>query len=175
MINYRPATIADTAAIAQLHARSWQQFYAGIWNTAYLDGPVVEDRQQVWQERLSHSVDNQFVIVAESGGQVVGFACMYTEEDATYGTLLDNLHVLSSFQGQRIGLQLMVKMAEIAQEKAPLVPFYLWALEENHAARRFYEKLAGVNVETQELKNPDGTYSPACRYVWSNASKLITS
>jgi ribosomal protein S18 acetylase RimI-like enzyme len=171
-IDYRHATITDSVDIAQLHARSWQQHYAGIWSQDYLNGPVVTDRLAVWQQRLQAPANNQQVIIAESDDILVGFTCIFIKNDDRYGTLLDNLHVSSTFQGKGIGRQLMAAAAKLANEQSQSSLLYLWVLEENKAARAFYERLQGENVETTSMKNPDGTYSRVCRYAWINSGLL---
>jgi ribosomal protein S18 acetylase RimI-like enzyme len=169
MVTYRLAQDTDAARIAALHAQSWQTHYAGIWTAAYLDGPVVADRLAVWQERFQQPRENQHIVIAEASHLLVGFACTYFNEEPLYGTLLDNLHVATQVQGQGIGKKLMQLAAEAALRQYPEAKFHLWVLEENHAARKFYERLGGENVETTSCENPDGTYSPACRYVWATA------
>lgn len=102
-ITYRVAVPADAERLAMLHAKSWQENYRGIWQDEFLDGAVMEDRLRVWKDRLQHSRPNQHVLIAESAGEMVGFACSYTENDDTWGTLLDNLHVAATCKGQGIG------------------------------------------------------------------------
>jgi len=172
MVTYRLAQSTDAVRIAALHAQSWQTHNSGIWAAAYLDGPVVADRLAVWTARLQQPAANQHLLVAEQAGQLVCFACTYFNEEPQYGTLLDNLHVATRVQGQGIGKKLMQLAAAAAYPRFPDAKFHLWALEENHAARKFYERLGGENVETTPCENPDGTYSPACRYVWASARVL---
>jgi ribosomal protein S18 acetylase RimI-like enzyme len=171
-IDYRYATADDAKAIAHLHARSWQQHYAGIWSEEYLKGPVVTDRLEVWQRRFDAPADNQQIIIAESDHTLVGFTCIFINDDDQYGTLLDNLHVSSAFHGKGIGRQLMAVAAKLANEQSQSSSLYLWVLEDNHAARSFYERLQGEKVETTSMKNPDGSYSQVCRYFWINSGVL---
>lgn len=63
MITYREATADDAEQIAQLHSLSWQQNYRGIWRDEFLNGPVLENRREVWQKRLSQLTPNQYVII----------------------------------------------------------------------------------------------------------------
>jgi len=172
-IVYRPVTIEDATAIAQLHARSWQQNYIGIWQEKYLQELVVEDRLKVWSQRFKEPADNQYIMIAESEGRLIGFVCIFTKDDAQYGTLLDNIHVDRTFKGNGIGKELMSIGAKTAYEQSRSEQLYLWALEGNHAGRRFYEHLKGENVETVNMENPDGTFSPVCRYFWPNSKILI--
>lgn len=47
---FREATSADIEGIANLHATSWRFAYRGSYSDAYLDGPVFEERRQVWTD-----------------------------------------------------------------------------------------------------------------------------
>jgi hypothetical protein len=51
--------------------------------------------------------------------------------------------------------------------------FYLWVLELNTNARRFYESLGATNYETVDKKNLDDSVSKACRYTWDSCLKLM--
>jgi hypothetical protein len=66
----------------------------------------------------------------------------------------------------------MAAAAKLAYEQSQSSLLYLWVLEENKAARAFYERLQGENVETTSMKNPDGSYSQVCRYVWIDLGVL---
>ncbi|GAB3039939.1 GNAT family N-acetyltransferase [Spirosoma pulveris] len=173
MITYREATLIDAEPIAQLHSLSWQQNYRGIWRDDFLSGPVLENRQTVWYERLSQPVQNQQVIVAEEKGILLGFACVYVDDDAVWGTLLDNLHVLSHQKGKGIGTQLLKSAARWSYTQAPEAGLYLWVLTQNTSAQAFYQSLGGVNQEVKAHENPGGGISDAYRYVWPDIKTLL--
>jgi GNAT superfamily N-acetyltransferase len=102
-----------------------------------------------------------------------GFACIYINDDPVFGTLLDNLHVTSSIQKSGIGTMLMKEAARRSYQKDEHSKFYLWVLELNANARRFYENLGATNYETVDKTNLDSSVSKACRYTWDSCLKLI--
>ncbi len=169
-MNYREANPKDSAAIAMLHARSWQVHYRGILSEAYLAHEVTDDRLKLWESRLAHPAPNQYVRVAEDGATLCGLACVYAGEDPVWGSLLDNLHVLPGYQGRGVGTRLLAEAARWAAQRAPGLPFYLLVYAQNAQARRFYESLGGTREETFLVDNPGGGQSPACRYVWRDFS-----
>lgn len=173
MITYRAATVADTESIARLHSLSWQQNYKGIWSDAFLSGEVLADRLAVWSSRLEKPDENQYVVVAEDNTGIRGFACAYLDHDPVWGTLLDNLHVHRAVKGQGIGTRLMQLAARWSCHHRPESGFYLWVLEQNSPARRFYEQLGATNYEQVSSANPGGGYSPVCRYIWTDLTRLI--
>ncbi len=169
---YREATRDDSSAIAMLHARSWQLHYKGILTDAYLENQVLDDRRKVWESRLSHPAQNQYVLVAEDSGTICGLACVYANEDPVWGSLLDNLHVSPSYQGQGVATRLLIDAARWTLGQAPAVPFYLLVYQQNESARRFYESLGGTHEETFLSENPGGGQALVCRYVWRDLSRL---
>ena len=173
MISYREATFDDAEPIARLHSLSWQQTYRGILSDEFLNGPVLENRRNVWQERLKHLDPDQYIIVAESEAALCGFACTYINEDPVWGTLLDNLHVHQTLKGQGVGTRLMQLAVRWAYETESEASFYLWVLRQNVSARKFYENLGAVNQELVSQKSPDGGVWEAYRYVWPDIKKLL--
>ena len=132
----REANEADAEAIARLHAASWRIAYRGALSDAYLDGPMETERIKVWRDRFEMPAGNQYVAVAVSGEQVVGFVCAYGGHDAQWGTFLDNLHVAPELKRQGIGTQLMGKLESWMIKAYPGQGVYLWVLESNAAAHR---------------------------------------
>ncbi|UFH55222.1 GNAT family N-acetyltransferase [Spirosoma sp. KNUC1025] len=173
MITYREAISEDADPIAQLHSLSWQQNYRGIWSDTFLDGPVHQNRLEIWRNRFQQPPINQYVIIAETDAVLCGFACAYAEDSPVWGTLLDNLHVRKELKGQGIGRILIQLAARWSYQKNPKSGFYLWVLAQNTNAQKFYNKLGGVNAETVSLANPDGSFSDCYRYVWTDVTTLL--
>jgi len=166
MVSYRLAKKKDAAAIAALHAQSWQHHYQGAFKQEYLDGPILQERLEVWQKRMQISNPTQYVLLAEEVNQLLGFACYFYAKDPIWGTLLDNLHVTFDRKGQGIGKQLFQKGLNWSFEKDSTKPVYLWVLENNDAAIAAYEKWKGRREDRKLHHNPDGGTAWALRYVW---------
>jgi len=120
----------------------------------------------VWERRLNYPKTNQYVLLAEKNNELLGFVCIYINDDPAFGTLVDNLHVAAEAQGMGIGKQLIDKAREKITDHGSGSHFYLWVLEENYAARKFYEHLGGKHYEVVIEKEADGDFHAACRYVW---------
>ena len=170
---YREATLQDSEPIAQLHARSWQAHYRGILREEFLNSQVQENRLQLWQSRLENPQPSQYVLVARQEDKLCGFACVYFNEDPVWGSLLDNLHVSVDYKRQGLGTHLLKAAASWAYRQDPAIPFYLWVYAQNESARKFYERLGGVNSQTQVVDNPGGGQAVACRYVWRQVNQLV--
>ena len=168
----RAATPADVTAIAQLHAESWRVAYRGMLQDDYLDRAIYAERQALWEERFASSPANQFVIVAEMAGSAVGFACIYGNEDTIWGSFLDNLHVSPDQKRKGIGTVLIERVAEWSLKSWPSAGMYLWVLESNTTAMRFYEKLGGRCAGEGVWTPPDGGEHRKLRYAWDSVKGL---
>jgi GNAT superfamily N-acetyltransferase len=177
---FRPARSTDAGAVAALHADSWRRHYRGAYADAYLDGDVRSDRMTVWKERLiAPGANPAHTLLAEHDGVVVGFIHTILDHDPTWGALVDNLHVAHGHKRGGIGAQLMKRSAEIVVSKAPGSGLYLWVLEQNHAARAFYQALGGACVERSIVPDPGGVPGrlngtpPCLRIAWTEPRELL--
>jgi GNAT superfamily N-acetyltransferase len=170
---YREATCTDRLAIATLHAESWRHTYRGSYPDAFLDGPVFEDRKTVWEKRLAQPPANQFVVVAEEQGDIVGFACAYGQDDPRWGTLLDNLHVRPARQRQGIGTALVAEVVVWCQAHYADCGLWLWVIGQNLRARRFYERLGALDSGAERCTPPGGGERfVAHRYTWATLDSV---
>src|SRR5262249_29205966 len=147
-VTSRPAAAADAAGIAALHTASWRSTYRGILSEAFLDGDIVANRLSLWEGRLAANGDmaNMVVKVAEQDGKPIGFVCAILDEDPTWGAMIDNLHVLPACKGMGVGRALMHEAAAWVQHERPASRLHLWVYEQNHEARRFYERLGAATI-----------------------------
>ncbi|MEA1784476.1 GNAT family N-acetyltransferase [Arenibacter sp. GZD96] len=175
MVSYRLAATADFVEIAKLHTRSWQENYRGSYSDYFLDHEVYQDRTAVWEKRLTSPAANQFTIVAEKDGKLIGFVCAFLDADPQYGTLIDNLHVSKEAKGKGIGKELIRKVASKSAENNPLSKVYLWVLEANVNAFEFYVHFGAAHVETARADDIGDTAVSVCRMVWETPENLIAS
>jgi len=168
----RIATLSDAAAIAHLHAENWRLIYRGMLQDAYLNQDIYAERLESWEERLRSPASNQYIVVAEQGGGVCGFACAFASEHPQWGHYLDNLHVAADSKGQNIGAALMAEVACWCGGLDPAQGIYLWVARANQAAIRFYQRMGGVAAD-EELWEPPGGGEVLClRYTWPDPRAL---
>ncbi len=172
-MEFRVAVKSDAEQIAALHAQSWRRAYRGMMPDEFLDGPVVAERIAVWRERLREERADRKVCLAVSDSRLVGFVCVYGSEDAVWGSYIDNLHVTSDLHRSGIGTSLMRHAAAWLCENYADLGVYLWVMEANGVARRFYERLGARNAGTVMKVDPGGGSAPNCRYVWQDAATLL--
>jgi ribosomal protein S18 acetylase RimI-like enzyme len=172
MIEYRPAKPSDADAIAWLHTRSWREHYRGSFTDAFLDGELPAERIRVWRVRLERPPEDQLVQLAFDAAELVGFVCAYGAHDATWGSFVDNLHVASGAKRGGVGSALMRQAGAWLEPRYPGLGVYLFVLEVNAPARRFYERLGGRNAGTSLMESYGGAMVRSCRYVWPRAAAL---
>jgi GNAT superfamily N-acetyltransferase len=169
VVTLREATAADAPVIAALHADSWQRNYRGAYPDAFLDHEVHEERALVWQDRLATPNGDRVTVLAEHDGRLVGFAHLVFDEDSTWGTLLDNLHVTHGLKRSGVGTTLLADAARRVVRRDAKGLLYLWVLEQNRAAQAFYLALRGDIVERRDRSPQPGF---ALRCVWREPSGL---
>ena len=176
---FRAAGDGDADAIARLHTDSWRRHYRGAYSDAFLDGEAAGYLLAMWTERFAAPGEQARTIVAETDGVIVGVAHTIFGRDATWGSLLDNLHVSYGLKRQGIGRGLLARSARAVVDQSPSSGLYLWVLEQNVPARAFYDAMGGARVERRAAPMPGGdpvnlAGRPAClRYAWRDPASLL--
>jgi GNAT superfamily N-acetyltransferase len=169
----RQATRADADAIAAIHARSWRATYRGLLSDDYLERDIDADRERVWRDRFDRLTSDTFaVFLAEDAHVAVGFACVMLDQSIP-NALVENLHVVPDRQGQGFGRRLLAEAARWVVTRAPTASLYLFVMERNVDARRFYKSLRAVEHAGYEREMPDGTRHPSIRCEWADPGILF--
>ena len=169
----------DAPDVARLHTDSWRRHYRGAYSDRYLDGDLYADRLAVWAERMSRNDGGSFTVLATHQDRSVGFAHVIVDADATWGALIDNLHVTHAVQRSGIGSLLLDSVARTTMERRPGSGIYLWVLEPNEAAQAFYVARGGALRDRAPTTPPQGdprnlTGSPQkIRVVWPDPAALV--
>ncbi len=168
----REARCEDSAGIAAVHVASWRSTYRGLLPDNYLEQLAVEPRERYWAGLLCAAAPTQVMFVAESQGQIVGFAAGGAERSGKYhyqGEVYA-IYLLEEYQRQSIGRRLIESVASrLAQ--VGMNSMLIWVLTEN-PARRFYEALGGSAAAVQ-LVVIGGTSYEETGYGWANINALL--
>jgi ribosomal protein S18 acetylase RimI-like enzyme len=178
-VGIRFSDTGDVSQVAALHADSWRRHYRGAYSDRYLDGDLDADRLSVWTQRLGRVLADRFTLVAERGGSVVGFAHALLDADATWGALVENLHVSEGLHRRGIGSRLLAGAAQVVIDRRSLSPIYLSVQEQNRAAQQFYLARNGILGDREpvsppggDLRNLDGT-PYKIRVSWPDPTALL--
>lgn len=135
-MNIRTVTPEDDfGKIAAIYAASWQAAYRGIVPQDYLDSLT---GGAYWREKLAARTYPALVLVEK--GAYLGtssYSPAREESMAGWGEVI-SLYLLPEAWGKGWGKALLEEAARQLRTMG-LAKIYLWVLEENHRARRFYE------------------------------------
>ncbi|KUL30890.1 GNAT family N-acetyltransferase [Actinoplanes awajinensis] len=173
MTIYRPAGPDDAAAIAALHADSWQRHFRGCFTDTFLDGDPLADRLPVWTRRLSVPGPRR-TIVADDHGHLAGFVHFVAGSDPQWGAEIDEIHIAHDRQRHGLGRELLTRAATAIGAGSPL---YLWVFAVNQPAQSFYRAMGATVVETTRFDGaPAGVLQgtpQVLRMAWPDTAALI--
>lgn len=143
----RIATPDDATCIAWVQVETWRTTYRGIVPDAHLADLSVERRAFRWREHLN-SADH--ILVAECGGEVVGFigGGPIREPVAGCDAELYAIYLLLKSQRVRIGTKLLIELGRRLDEVG-FRSMAVWLFEAN-AAARFYERSGAIRIGAKE-------------------------
>jgi ribosomal protein S18 acetylase RimI-like enzyme len=158
----RRATLADAAALAQVHDTTWRETYIGLMSEQMLDALTADARTAAWRRILSGETGYlATTYVAERSGELVAFGSCGEQRNqdfaaAGYAGEFAAVYVLKSDQRCGLGTSLMKLMMSDLAERG-LVGFTLWVPRENIPARSLYEQLGGKLIDQREETLAQGT------------------
>jgi ribosomal protein S18 acetylase RimI-like enzyme len=135
-VEIRRARLADAAAIAEVHVRTWQAAYEHLFGAERLATLTVERRLPMWKEILND--DGTIAFVAEDR-RIVGLATVGPSRDDDAEGELYAIYVEPGAWGTAAGPALMRAGVDALRESG-YRDAILWVLEDNPRARRFYER-----------------------------------
>lgn len=130
----RTAVPADAVACATMHAACWREAYGPYVDPALLEERLAETAR--WTAAWTrHLVDGPPRVLAEDGGEIVGFSVVGPSRDEDGATPLElyALYVRAAYWGTGLG-------QELWDAVRPVEPCSLWVLEDNARARGFYRR-----------------------------------
>ena len=150
-ISYRIASAADSAALAELGARTFTHTFGHLYQPDDLNIFLQNHSPENWDKELN---DTAFEVrVAERDGQLVGYVKLGPPhlpfEPRGEAAELRQLYVIEEVKGQGVADELIRWVIDRARAKRA-DHLYLSVFTENHRARRFYERYGF---------EPEGTYA----------------
>ena len=153
----RPATADDAEAIARVHVKSWREAYHDHLPADVLADLSVERRAALWREYYPN------VLVAEAGGEIVGFVSVGPSDDDPSIGQLYAIYADPNHWGAGVGRALMeaalVRLRELGFREA-----MLWVLDGNERAERFYRLAGWERMGRYQVEEFGGTPVREVRY-----------
>lgn len=170
----RLATGADVLPMAKVHIVSWRETYPGMLPEPMLARLSIASEAIRWQRMLDRPREwgDAVSFVAEQDGCVVGYGSCSEQRsrplrERGFSGEVSELYVLRSAQRLGVGSALMKAMAQALSERRHQA-MSLWVLEQNLAARRFYETLGGTAIAEKHA----GLIEVA--YGWADLRQLLS-
>jgi GNAT superfamily N-acetyltransferase len=144
VVTIRHARPADARAIAEAHVAGWRWAYQNQLPASVLDGLSVHEREAFWRSQLEAPGAGKGCLVAEVDGHIGGFASYGPGAEDDGPAIPDAgelyaIYLLHDALGTGVGRALL-SGAEDGLRTSGFASAFLWVLETNDLARRFYEK-----------------------------------
>jgi ribosomal protein S18 acetylase RimI-like enzyme len=165
----RRAVPEDAEGIARVHIQSWRTSYRGLLPGDYLAGLDFEQRLDGWRQGLAEPGAAVFVAVEPGSERIVGLCAVGRNRAAPeslpdYRGELYAIYLVEEVKRRGVGRALFQRGTGWLRDNG-LVPFVLWVLKDNTAARGFYERLGGRVVGEQPIEIGGRPY-PEVAYAW---------
>lgn len=170
-VTIRKAESKDATTLGHLQVTSWRSAFRNIASDDYLDHHVSEQNQaDDWKEILADP--EQVVFVTEIENKAIGYAWAHQEDDESiaWDSELISMHILPEYKRWGIGRKLLTAVATKLKAQG-CKSVYLWVLEDNHPARKFYEALGGGLAGKHQIKLGDRELTEVA-YVWKDIGEL---
>jgi ribosomal protein S18 acetylase RimI-like enzyme len=169
-VTIRAATLEDVRGVACVHVESWRSTYRGLLDDEFLRRMSIAGRVRQWTNAMGETGSHLLVAETSRAG-IVGFASGGPERsgDPDHRAELYAIYLLADHQRSGLGSALTRALVERLLEDGH-GSMLVWVLASN-PARRFYEKLGGRELRTQEIRIGDHTY-PEVAYGWRELATL---
>tara|TARA_R110000868_G_scaffold411733_1_gene708213 strand:- start:47440 stop:47958 length:519 start_codon:yes stop_codon:yes gene_type:complete len=142
----RDVTIADVNDICAIHVAAWHNAYVDIISKSYLDEHVtVENKRFQWSGFLKRrDPEKSLFLIITDNENPIGFAQGWVDHNHSKNYRLNALYLNPQKTRQGYGRVLVHTFKETVQKQG-YENMLISVLKENHAARKFYEKIGGVH------------------------------
>lgn len=140
----------DRLEISDIYEKSWKYAYKDIIPVSFLNSIP----RGKWTENADR--ESVYTLVAEDSGRLCGtcsFCASRFPEYSGEGEIV-SIYLLPEFMGKGLGKELL-RRAVTELHRLGFDRMFLWVLEDNHPARRFYEK-NGFVLSDDTLENNIG-------------------
>ena len=155
----RRARPGDAAAIAEVHARTWQAAYEHVFGRERLKARKPD--VALWTRILAN--ERVEVNVAEEEGRILAFVSVGPSRDDDAEGELYAIYALPEAWGRGAGDALM-RAGLAAMRAAGYRDAVLYVLDDNPRARRFYERAGWAEDGERKAETRWGVRAPEVRY-----------
>ena len=151
----------NRTAVSHIYEASWKHAYKGIIPQAYLDS--------IPEGRWCKAIDNPdwHTLVMLDDGKMIGtssYCASRFDNMKGYGEII-SIYLLPEYCGKGFGKQLLQE-AMSGLKQMGYQDIFLWVLEENLSARRFYEKFGFAESGAYLEDNIGGKQLREMQYIY---------
>ena len=166
--------LRDADTIADLHTRSRQHAYRGLYGDHYLDHQLPDISRAIWRERFrSYAPTTDLILAAMDDRVPVALAYASFRVNPAVGLLVDNLHVAPERKGAGLGSRLLAEVALWLRDEHASAPLHLEVYASNTDALGFYTRKGGVQFAHYRETPPGGREVEVVRFRWSRPEDLL--
>ncbi len=156
-LEIRAPRVDDAAGAAAVHHRSWVATYAPLVRADQADHLTLAERVAHWEWLLESQPAHMGALLAIRPGAIVGLVEweIGVDDDPSVGEI-HAIHVALEERGRGVGGQLLDAAVEALRGRG-VRRAILWVVEDNVAARAFYERQGWVWDGTR-LERPLGGF-----------------
>lgn len=152
MIEYRGATLADSARLSSLGRQSFAETFGHLYDPADLAAFLAIHDEANWSAQLSDAAYS--ILIVEEQGDPVGYAKLGPPslpfEPVGSPIELRQFYVLKRWHGAQVAPRMMDwVLSEARRHRADAI--YLSVFTDNHRARRFYDRYGFGFVKTYQF------------------------
>jgi GNAT superfamily N-acetyltransferase len=150
-------SLGNADAIADLHTRSRQVAYRGLYGDHYLDYELAAVSRVVWRRRFeTYAPAQDLILAAMESGEPIALAYASFRINPNVGLLVDNLHVAPERKSQGLGSRLLATVARWLVDEHAGAPLHLEVYAPNQDALGFYRRKGGIEVARYRETPPGG-------------------
>ena len=130
-MSVRRALREDAEVVGEIHSKAWKSAYRGLFPDEYIDSDTASRRTGEFLESIKD--DKCMYFLLEASGQPAGIVKTCECDNVLE---IESIYILSEHRGQGLGAEAI----DFILAYKPWDGIFLWVLEDNIKARRFYEK-----------------------------------
>jgi ribosomal protein S18 acetylase RimI-like enzyme len=168
-----PAGPADAEELARVHVRSWRETYRGMLPDAYLARMSEPGFARRFRRALTFPGPNELTLAAATPQGLVGYVQAGPSRAGVEGEAeVATLYVLREAQGLGLGKRLLLGAARAMAAQCAR-SLMISVLQDNAAARGFYEHLGGQPEPPRPERGPGGALLNEVAYRWPDIGTLL--
>ncbi len=151
----------DRMAISKIYEESWKYAYKGIIPQSYLDSIP----EGCWASQTDNPNCNTLVVIDNQ--KIIGtssFCKSRFEQFDNWGEII-SIYLLPEYTRKGYG-KVLLQSAVLELKKQGYEDIFLWVLEENTNARRFYERFGFMLTTDSLVDNIGGKIISELRYIY---------